>query len=244
MTTRTAARGGTAAQPGRKPRKSAPARKGECGDEQAVREHGHATAEEHGGAVCGRGEQRAESAEPPFVRDGHRHAVHGRHRARLRRVADDVEVGRLGVRVLPELREEDQLEERASEHRRDVHRRADPVEQPAVGDHAADEERAQPAVHVSESVARARAARSKMPNVTVAIASEARPRMVTSVRAAATHSRRAPRGGERGCPSTAAAATRSGGSRRGGSTSRRRAPRRSRPGTRAGSTARSRSGRG
>jgi len=81
-----------------------------------------------------------EGPEPALVCDRHRHAVHGRHRARLDRVSDDVEVAVLGVRELAELREEDQLEERRAEHRRHVDRRVDPVEEAAVGEVPADEE--------------------------------------------------------------------------------------------------------
>src|SRR6185437_11101900 len=63
---------------------------------------------------------------------------------------------RLGLRVLAELGEEDQLEERRAQHRRDVHRRADPVEEPAIRDQAAHEKGAPPAPHVKARVARAR----------------------------------------------------------------------------------------
>ena len=66
----------------------------------------------------------------------------------------------LQLREAPDIGEEEDLEHRAAEHRRDVDRPVDPVEERAVRQVAADEEDAD-RVHASERVARSRASRSK-----------------------------------------------------------------------------------
>ena len=157
--------GGHRVEAGAEPEQQGARAERERRDEQSVQQHRHAPAEEDRGPVGRRSEQRPERPEPALVRDGHGHAVDGRHGTDLHRVADDVEVGRLRLRVLAELGEEDQLEERAAEHRRDVHRRPDPVEETAVRDQATDEEDREPLLHVRARVARARAAVSNQRNV-------------------------------------------------------------------------------
>ncbi len=81
--------------------------------------------------------------------------------ARLHRVADHEQRVRLEVGGAAEVGEEEDLGRRAEQQRRDVDRRADPGEERAVADRPADEEDAEPGSHVSESVARSRASRSK-----------------------------------------------------------------------------------
>ena len=75
-------------------------------------------------------------------------------------VPDDEERVRLGGREPAQVREEQDLEERPGQHRRDVLRRRHPVEERAVRDQPADREDAERA-HTSESVARSRARFSK-----------------------------------------------------------------------------------
>ena len=62
-------------------------------------------------------------------------------------------------RIAADIGEEQDLEDRAAEHRRHVHRPVDPIEERAVGEVAADEED-RGGVHRSESVARLRRART------------------------------------------------------------------------------------
>src|SRR5262249_56615280 len=86
----------------------------------------------------------------------------------------------------PQVGEEEDLEDRPDQHRRDVHRRPDPVEQAPVGEHAADEEDAQKRArtarrsHVSESVTCRRAAVSKGPRQTGPPARQGRARPVAT----------------------------------------------------------------
>ena len=144
MTRTTTARAGHAPAAGRKSRKTTPTRNPNAEIDEPVDEHRNAAAEEDRGAVARRGEQRAERAVLALVRDRHRHPVDRRHRADLDRVADDEErVALAGLGVAAEVGEEEDLEERRAEHRRDVERGADPVEERAKRDQPADEEDAE-----------------------------------------------------------------------------------------------------
>src|SRR5204862_7072196 len=83
-----------------------------------------------------------------------------RDRRVLKRVADHVELVGLQPRRAPDVREEEDLEKRRDQHRRDVDPRREPVEERAEAGQAADEEDAGRDGHVSESEPLTRAARS------------------------------------------------------------------------------------
>ena len=106
--------------------------------------------------LAGRRQQRRQRLRPALAADRHRHPVDAGHAGDLHRVADDEERVVLEPRVAADVREEEDLEDRAAEHRRDVDAPVDPVEQRAVREVAADEEDPE-VVHVSERVARSRA---------------------------------------------------------------------------------------
>ena len=128
---------------------------------RSVDEHRERPAEEQRGTVRGRREHRRERLCPALAVDREAHPEQRRERRRLHRVADHEPRVRLEVGGAAEVGEEDDLRRRAEQQRRDVDRRADPREEGAEADRAADEEDAEPGSHVSESVARSRASRSK-----------------------------------------------------------------------------------
>jgi hypothetical protein len=133
----------------------------ERGDDEAVHDLRQRPAEEQRHPVRRRREQGGKSLRPALAADRHRDAVDARHRRDLDGVADDVERIVSDAAEAAEVGEEEHLEERVAQHRRDVERRALPAEEGAIAHHAAQEEDAQ-AVHTSERDAFSRARRSKM----------------------------------------------------------------------------------
>ena len=132
---------------------------GERGDQQPVPGVREGPPEEHGGAAARRQQHVAERAVAPLVGDRHRAAEDAGQRRGQHRVADDVEAVVGDLQLPAQVGEEQQLEQRADEQRADEHAGRGPVEQGAVGDHAADaEEPERP--HASARVAAARARRS------------------------------------------------------------------------------------
>ena len=134
----------------------------ERGDDQPVDDVRQRPAEEQRQPVRRRREERRERAELPLVRDPHHHPVDAGHRRDLDGVPDYEERVVVAAGIAAEVGEEEDLEERAAEHRRHVHDRADPVEERPIGDAPADEEDAEGGGHVSDRVACIRARRSKL----------------------------------------------------------------------------------
>ena len=100
----------------------------------------------------------------------------------------------------PEVGEEEHLCRRAEQQGRHVHRRPDPGEQCAEADRAAEEEHAEERLHVSESVARSRARRSKWWRSVTASAPYATVRSAHHASGTSTRRRRARRAGRPACP--------------------------------------------
>src|SRR5207247_4128282 len=119
------------------------------------------TPEEEREPVRGRGEQRRERLRPTLTADRHRHSIDGGHRADLDRVSDHEERVVADVAEAPEVRKEEHLEQRVTQHGRDVVGRALPAEERAVGQDTADREDPECVLHTSDSAARSRARLSK-----------------------------------------------------------------------------------
>ena len=160
VTVTVAARAGTAATGRLKSSRTQPGDEPEGGDEQAVGDQGQGPATEQRRAVGRGGQQGRQGAELPLVGDRHDHPVHAGHGRGLHGVADHEEAVVGEPAVAAQGGEEQDLEQGGAEHRRDVDRRAQPVEQRPVGDAAAHEDHPHGG-HVSARVARRRASSSK-----------------------------------------------------------------------------------
>ena len=129
----------------------------ERGYERAVQHHRQRPSEEERYARCRADQDRAERVLEALAADRLRHREQARDRGVLQGVSDQVELVRLQARGAPDIGEQQDLEERRDQHRRDVDPRRQPVEErPEAGD-PADEEDAGRDDHVSEREPRARA---------------------------------------------------------------------------------------
>ena len=193
----------------RNPSSSAPPMKPVDAVTAALTSTGSGAAEEERHPVRRSREHRRERLRPALAVD--REASRTAQPARpTDRVADDEPRVRLEVGRAAEVGEEDDLGRRAEQQRRDVDRRADPREERAVADRAADEEDAEPGPHVSERVARSRASRSKWCRQRARRSRCTRCSARGRRGAACRRHRRSPTAAPRSCPRSARAPRRSG----------------------------------